>query len=92
MDTARKNSLGIITWLHAVLVGLVLALPTFAQDVTVVVNPVQHVLPPQSGRYLTDPGRYFTIQLFNQSDETQYSCWLHLCTPCKYTVILPVIR
>jgi hypothetical protein len=71
MDTARKNSLRVMARLYAVLTGLILAVSAFAQDVTVVVNPVQHVLPPQSGRYLTDPGRYFTIQLFNQTDEPQ---------------------
>lgn len=43
----------------------------FAQEVTVMVTPVQQVLPPQAGQYVDNPGRFFTIQLFNNTDEQQ---------------------
>ena len=42
-----------------------------AQEVTVMVSPVQQVLPPQAGQYVDNPGRFFTIQLFNNTDEQQ---------------------
>ncbi len=43
----------------------------FAQEVTVLVTPVQRVLPPQAGMYVENPGRFFTIRLINNTDQTQ---------------------
>ena len=71
MDTARRNSLNIINRLQALVIGLMLTLPASSQEVTVMVNPVQQVLPPQAGLYLTNPGRFFTIQLYNNTDKQQ---------------------
>ena len=42
-----------------------------AQDVTVNVNPVQQVLPPQAGQYVDNPGKFFTIRLTNNTDDEQ---------------------
>ena len=71
MDTARRNSLNIINRLQALVIGLMLTMPVSSQEVTVMVNPVQQVLPPQAGLYLTNPGRFFTIQLYNNTDKQQ---------------------
>ena len=43
----------------------------FAQDVSVTVNPVQPVLPPQAGQYVDNPGKFFTVRLVNNTDEQQ---------------------
>lgn len=48
---------------------LLFAAPLVAQDVVVNVMPVQEILPPQVMVYLSDPDRYFTITLSNQSIE-----------------------
>lgn len=40
-----------------------------AQEVTVSVNPVQHVLPPQAGQYVDNPGKFFTVRLTNNTDD-----------------------
>ena len=57
---------------------LVLSLCLFAtltasaqEPVTVTVNPIQRQLPPQLGLYLDNPGKYFTIMLRNNTNETQ---------------------
>ena len=39
------------------------------EKISVMVNPVQQVLPPQAGRYISDPGRYFNVWLVNNTDE-----------------------
>ena len=39
--------------------------------VTIQVRPLQRVLPPQIGRYLADPGRFFSITLINNTAEEQ---------------------
>ncbi|MBQ0022032.1 MAG: hypothetical protein KBT29_02205 [Prevotellaceae bacterium] len=45
--------------------------PLRAQDVTVTVTPVQQILPPQVLLYLSNPGKYFTVQLTNTSATAQ---------------------
>nr|MCR5679284.1 hypothetical protein [Prevotella sp.] len=50
------------------LLGSIAAL---AQEVTVTVTPVQRILPPQVMLYINDPGRYFNVQLINNSQVTQ---------------------
>lgn len=72
MDTARRNRPDIINRLHALIIGMMTTLFVCAQEVTVIVNPVQDVLPPQAGLYITNPGRFFTIQLINNTDEPQF--------------------
>lgn len=42
-----------------------------AQEVEVNVTAVNTVLPPQAGEYLANPGKFFTVKLFNNSDERQ---------------------
>ena len=42
-----------------------------AQDVSITVQPVSYVLPPQAGSYLADPGKYFSVKLLNETDEQQ---------------------
>lgn len=49
--------------------------PAVAQDISVSVAPVQQVLPPQAGQYLDNPGKFFTIRLTNNTDDTKL---LHL--------------
>ena len=41
------------------------------EPITVTVSPVQRVLPPQIGLYLDNPGKYFTLTLWNNTDVTQ---------------------
>ena len=49
-----------------------LSLTAQAQEkVTVMLNPVQQVLPPQAGRYISDPGKFFKVWLVNNTDEQQ---------------------
>ena len=48
------------------------AMKTMAQEVIVNVTPVQQVLPPQVMLYLSNPGKYFILQLTNTTSETQY--------------------
>ena len=49
-----------------------LSLTVQAQEkVTVMLNPVQQVLPPQAGRYISDPGKFFKVWLVNNTDEQQ---------------------
>ncbi|MBQ9646215.1 MAG: hypothetical protein IJV24_07655, partial [Prevotella sp.] len=43
-----------------------------AQEISVMVKPVQGVLPPQAGQYIDNPGKFFTVQLTNNTDEAQY--------------------
>ena len=43
-----------------------------AQEISVMVKPVQGVLPPRAGQYIDDPGKFFTVQLTNNTDEAQY--------------------
>lgn len=43
----------------------------WAQEVTVHVQPVQQVLPPQVGMYVDNPGKFFTVRLTNNTDEQQ---------------------
>ena len=42
-----------------------------AQDVSVTVNPVQQVLPPQAGQYVDNPGKFFNVRVVNNTDERQ---------------------
>ncbi|MBQ6432412.1 MAG: hypothetical protein IJJ94_00425 [Bacteroidaceae bacterium] len=54
------------------IIAFVGSLVTLAQEaVTVTVMPVQYVLPPHLGGYLDNPGRYFTLSLQNNTDQTQ---------------------
>lgn len=55
--------------LLAILAWILLPLP--AQEVMVNVTPVQQVLPPQAMLYVSDPGRYFTITLINNTQVVQ---------------------
>ena len=71
MDTARRNSLNIINRLQALVIGLMLTMPVSSQEVTVMVNPVQQVLPPQALLYVSDPGKYFNITLINRGQSVQ---------------------
>ena len=43
----------------------------YAQQIEVSITPVSTVLPPQAGEYLANPGKFFTVRLFNSSDEQQ---------------------
>ena len=43
----------------------------FAQDISISVQPVQGVLPPQAGQYIDNPGKFFTVRLTNNTDEEQ---------------------
>ncbi len=46
-------------------------MPATAQDISVSVQPVQQVLPPQAGQYIDNPGKFFTVRLTNNSDVEQ---------------------
>ena len=71
------------------------SLAALAQEVTVTVTPIQRILPPQVMLYINDPGRYFNIQLINNSQVTQNvylamtveqihpSSGLHVAVPAK---------
>ena len=48
-----------------------LAKPVAAQNVTVTVTPVQQILPPQAMLYMSNPDRYFTITLINNTQAVQ---------------------
>ena len=49
----------------------IVAAAALAQGVTVTVNPVQRVLPPQVGLYVSNPGRFFNVTLMNSSPTRQ---------------------
>ena len=51
--------------------------------VSIQVRPTQRVLPPQIGRYITDPGRFFNITLINNSDDEQL---LHMGVQVEQTM------
>ena len=56
------------------MIAVLTALPLcgiWAQDVSVLVTPVQQVLPPQAGQYIDNPGKFFTVRLINNSDDEQ---------------------
>ena len=71
------------------------SIAVLAQEVTVTVTPVQRILPPQVMLYINDPGRYFNVQLINNSQVTQNvylamtvqqihpSTGLHVTVPAK---------
>ena len=71
------------------------SLAALAQEVTVTVTPIQRILPPQVMLYINDPGRYFNVQLINNSQVTQNvylamtveqihpSSGLHVAVPAK---------
>ena len=63
MRTLRSTILTI-----AVCLGSLMAV---AQEVTVTVTPTQQFLPPQVMLYLSDPNRYFTLQLTNNTPQPQ---------------------
>lgn len=46
-----------------------------AQEVSILVSPVQQVLPPQAGQYIDNPGKFFNIHITNNTDDQQL---LHL--------------
>ena len=62
------KALRTITTLTALLLSL---LNLMAQEVTVVVTPVQQILPPQAALYVSNPGRYFNVQITNNTQEAQ---------------------
>ena len=54
------------------LITLLLAATTlWSQEVTVQVQPIQQVLPPQVGQYVDNPGKFFIVRLTNNTDEQQ---------------------
>lgn len=54
------------------LITLLLAATTLlAQEVTINVQPVQPILPPQAGQYVDNPGKFFIVRLTNNTDELQ---------------------
>jgi hypothetical protein len=63
----RVTSLALLLILNASLFTLHL----LAQEVTVNVQPIQPVLPPQAGQYVDNPGKFFIVRLTNNTDETQ---------------------
>ena len=75
-DSIRYNSksmskrvmlLAMLLILHASL----FTLHAIAQEVSISVQPVQQVLPPQVGLYVDNPGKFFTVRLTNNTDEMQ---------------------
>lgn len=46
-------------------------LTMIAHEVTVVVNPIQQILPPQVALYISNPGRYFNVSITNNTQEAQ---------------------
>ena len=40
----------------------------WAQDVTISVSPMSPVLPPQAGEYMSNPGKFFSVKLMNNTD------------------------
>lgn len=62
----RKNPIGL-----SFILSLFLSLGAKAQEVTVMVTPVQPVLPPQAMQYIKMPGRYFNITLINNTTVDQ---------------------
>ena len=74
-----------------------------AQDINVVVTPVQQVLPPQIMLYVTEPGNYFNISLSNsgkdnanvylvmQIEQFNPSTGLGLSTPPKRQPQVPIV-
>ncbi|GEM_PF-1242374 len=67
----RRLHITSIDWKAAVLLFVLLLAQSFAplraQNVMVTVSPVQPILPPQVLLYIADPGKYFTIQLSNNT-------------------------
>lgn len=63
----RINLAGLSLFLYS----LALNLGVKAQEVTVVVTPVQQVLPPQAMQYINTPGKYFNITLINNTSVDQ---------------------
>ena len=60
-----------ITSIFAKLALLFGVLTAHAEDITVVITPVQQILPPQALLYVANPGNYFNITLINSSAETK---------------------
>ena len=46
-------------------------MPSQAQEISISVQPVQDVLPPQAGQYIDNPGKFFSVRLTNLTDEQQ---------------------
>ena len=63
----RVMTLSMLIILHSSLFILQL----LAQEVTINVQPIQTVLPPQAGLYVDNPGKFFTVRLTNNTDEQQ---------------------
>lgn len=55
------------------IIAMATAMTAWAQEaVTVTVAPIQYVLPPHLGNYLENPGKYFTLTLKNNTEQTQF--------------------
>ncbi|MCR5818848.1 MAG: hypothetical protein K6F89_07120 [Prevotella sp.] len=63
----RVMTLAMLLILHS----LFFTLHSFAQEVTINVQPIQQVLPPQAGQYVDNPGKFFIVRLTNNTDEQQ---------------------
>ena len=76
MNNLRHNILSMnkrvmtLAWL-LVLHSALFTLHLLAQEVTINVQPVQPVLPPQAGQYVDNPGKFFVVRLTNNTDEQQ---------------------
>lgn len=92
----RRSILTLVLWILA-------TLATIAQDVTIMVTPVQQVLPPQVLMYIDNPGKFFGVQLTNNTDREQQiyvgmqieqkipSVGLALSTPPKRQPAKPIV-
>lgn len=71
-------------------------LPTAsAQEVSVQVQPALPILPPQAGRYIDDPGDYFTISVTNNTDEQQqlfFGCHINMVYPDQESYLVTHYR
>lgn len=71
MLTALLTHLSLICYMLPSMQGGVGGGSLYAQDVSVTVNPVQQVLPPQAGQYVDNPGKFFGVRLVNNTDQRQ---------------------
>lgn len=61
---SRRSIFTLVLW-------ILVSLAAIAQDVIVTVTPVQQVLPPQVLMYIDNPGKFFGVQLTNNTDREQ---------------------
>ncbi len=93
---SRRSIFTLVLW-------ILVSLAAVAQDVIVTVTPVQQVLPPQVLMYIDNPGKFFGVQLTNNTDREQQiylgmqieqkipSVGLALSTPPKRQPARPIV-